>query len=139
MKRVLMIFSSVTAFSIGAVALTPAQVVAQCQWGCTCMGNACGCNSNGSGSRCDTGGDGCVVTQCTIEMTLHFAPDGSPVQRPGAASVRDMPLAAREGVRLEFVSSGWSVERHCSGLVMSRRITPAVAAGLRKQAQHLSI
>jgi hypothetical protein len=129
MKNQLILLACAAVFSFGATLAAPVQAAAQCVWGCTCMGDACGCNSNGSGSRCDTGGDGCVVSRCTERA--YFAPDGSIVR-----FAADDP--ATPG-RWEWVAEGREVERTCNGLVLARRFAPAVAAAIRQDQRLISL
>lgn len=133
---------------IAAAAFAPAPVLAQCSWGCTCMGDACGCNSNGNGGRCDAGGSGCVVTRCGTAVTFYFAPDGAVVRlavaeaaagdaEPEGTVVPDPDLGGT--TRWEAASSGRSLARHCSGVVLARYYAREEAAAIREASRMLTL
>lgn len=124
MKNILLMIASAAVLSLGAVAMTPSEAAAQCQWGCACTGDACGCNSNGNGGRCDATASGCVVSGCT-GTKMSFAPDGSAAQ----FAAND----ANPASRWEWVANGREVERACSGLVIARRFSAAEADAVRRQ------
>ena len=144
--------------AVAAVSAAPSRAAAQCQWGCTCEGNACGCNSKGSGGRCDAGGTGCVVTGCMPTNTsVELTPDGTVLQvavaeQAGdsrmvafagftrAAEPREVPRAEEElGGRWEYVASGRAVARHCSGMVVARYFDPDAAEAARKRSRAIRI
>lgn len=156
MAKILATLAGALLTAAAAIAAVPAAAEAQCHWGCTCEGNACGCNRNGSGSKCDNGGTGCVVTGCNVEMTLlEFAPDGSiarfasrAADADAAEPVREAKAAATpEGLvqeiggsfRWESLEEGRSVARHCSGLILGRYYDRRTAAALREETRTLSI
>ena len=140
---------SAAVLATAAVAGAPETAAAQCQWGCTCMGNACGCNQNGSGSRCDLGGTGCVLTGCDTEKKITFAPDGSVVGVEGwstavegevrVTAIASVDAEASGSVRWEYVAEGRSVARHCSGLILAHHYEPNVAASLRESVRTLRL
>lgn len=149
--------SSFAGLVLAAIALVASPVSAKaqgeasgsCQWGCQCTGRSCGCNSYGSGKDCSLGGNGCVVTMCDNEQIsmLVIAPDGSLVPLPARYAAERVPDGAgkdEESIRTitgrwEFVASGRSVARNCSGVVTTRYYDRAVAADIRKKDQNISI
>lgn len=129
---------------LGSLTMAP-EVAAQCQWGCRCVGDACGCSKIGNGSSCTASGDGCVVVGCEGGGDLQphgvaFSADGSPVFRVdadgGAADGAD-PLPA--SARWAETEDGVRVARNCSGAVIARRYGAALAAEIRRREGELTV
>jgi hypothetical protein len=149
MTRLVTVFFGAVVLGFAGVSLTPVVAEAQCHWGCRCEGNDCGCNRNGSGSSCDNGGTGCVVSGCGTELTHGtFAPDGSfatfaststdALSSDGEHASMETP-ASGGSYRWEFASPGYSVARHCSGVVLERYFDRATAAAVRERTRSFTI
>lgn len=140
-------------FLAGLIMLTtplfvPARAEAQCLWGCSCVGSACGCNQRGNGGKCDATATGCIVSQCN-EARLYFAPDGSVLRLalgeddPGAerteafAEQHETQLGGT--TRWEAAGDRRSVARHCSGVVVARFYAAEEAAAIREALRTLTL
>ncbi len=129
---------------LGAFVGVP-DVAAQCQWGCRCVGDACGCSKTGNGSSCAASGDGCVVNGCSgggdhQPHGVAFSADGAPVL------LRDIEDRAADGAASLLASARWEegedgvrVARDCSGAVVARRYAAGLAAEIRRREGELTV
>ena len=136
-------------FVAAAAVFAPVRAEAQCLWGCSCVGSACGCNQRGNGGKCDATATGCVVSQCN-EARLYFAPDGSVLrlasgEEGGLAAEWTQPPAQSAKAELggttrwEAAGDGGSVARHCSGVVVARFYASEEAAAIREASRTLTL
>ena len=144
MEHVTRLFvATLLAVGIGALAM-PNTAIAQppgegeddCTMKCGCIKDeGCGCQMDGgNGWSCDASGNGCFVHECNPHEFLasaFIAPDGTVFQRRTDA----------DGIVIETVAAGsWetlqngiTVAKNCAGFIVSRYLTPGLAAEIRRE------
>ncbi len=145
----------VTVFAVGVTALSgtvPAMAQgpgegegegeSSCTISCACGEKGCGCSTeDGDGSACTSSGSHCFVSSCEAEEEQQadfafFAPDGSVLTRSvDSERIVIRPMAVSSW---ETLPNGVTVGRNCSGIIVSRFITPARAAALRMETRVLT-